>query len=187
MLIKEITDMTAPLQKIPLGMIQKVENIKAQLKLFQLTDRATIRNDLRIDIKGDVKIRHHFQVKLQFGKIMGDFDVCYADNFNNLEDYPEYVEGDVLCKDSNLQSLHNIHKHVKYIGGEFYFAQKQGLPENVLGIFFIEGLKRGISGAYAGKDIPFDGIMNKYLEEGRDLHGCQEALIEAGYEKQARI
>jgi hypothetical protein len=103
---------------------------------------------------------------------------------NNLltsfEFAPEIVRGQVVISENKFKDLHNIHKYFKEIDWELY-AEHMDLDGPMLGLLKIRKLRRVII-----DDMEIGDIINKYLPEG-DILECQEELINAGYEAQAKL
>ena len=87
------------------------------------------------------------------------------------------VNGDFFCSYTNINSLHNIHKHIKFIKNQFICNDN---VTHILGLFFIKGLKS------VNINDEINKIINKYLPLG-DLHMCQEELLDAGFIEQAKF
>ena len=111
---------------------------------------------------------------------VGGFYSCYDCDLTSLEGAPKKVGG-VFDADGNkrLTSFSGIHKHIKEIDGKFRCDSDLSGP--VLGLLKIKKLQKVIL-----KDWKLEDILNKYLPEG-DLIDCQQELIEAGYEEQAKL
>ena len=86
----------------------------------------------------------------------------------------------------SMNSFHNIHKHVEYIGNAINCNTATSC---FLGLLFIKGLEYLFC---SNKDV--QKIFNKYLKipynygsPPRDIHSCQEELIEAGFAEYAKF
>ena len=110
----------------------------------------------------------------------GDF-YCYHNGLTSLEGAPSWVDGIFNCRDNNLTSLHNIHKHIKHIGGMLY-ASRNPIKSHVLGVVLIDGIKNIWIDNKKVQDI-----INKHLDGDKDVFACQEELIENGYEDYAKL
>ena len=99
---------------------------------------------------------------------------------SSFEFAPEIVKGRVIISEDKFKDLHNIHKHFKEIDGELY-AENMDLDGPMLGLLKIKKLKRVII-----DDMEIGDIINKYLPLG-DVLECQQELINAGYEAQAKL
>lgn len=107
---------------------------------------------------------------------------------------PEEVNGLIFMRNNSkkLTSYHNIHHYIKYVGGgsEMGFEVSCDLVPNMLGLFFIKGIKSILIDGGRNKEIEdlhrVEEIFNQYLPHN-DVHSCQEALIDAGYPEVARF
>ena len=116
-------------------------------------------------------------------------------HISSIEFIPEYVGSGIYlhAQHNQLKSLHMIHRHLKRMGDEGKFdiaysdvtSDRQhgyDLPDSMLGLILIKNLD-----TVETEDGKFDDIMNYHLKHDRDIHACQEDLIEAGFGAQARI
>lgn len=120
----------------------------------------------------------------------GNF-LCYSTPITSLEGAPKHIGGYLDCDSTNIISLHNVHKQVGYIGNALHLPST--LVSHVLGVLKIEGLeyikfeehlnRRDIDQEHAMVTM----IINKYLSRSRNIHACQETLIEAGLKEYARL
>lgn len=117
-------------------------------------------------------------------KVGDDFD-CVNTNITSLKGAPEYVGGNFNCAYNNISSLHNIHNIIKYIGGRLILPETA--RSNVLGVVLIKGLQ--LIGFYnpSKKQHQVESIINKHLKGDRDIHACQEELLEAGLTEFAKL
>jgi hypothetical protein len=112
-------------------------------------------------------------------KLVHGLFYCY-ENFNmtSLEGSPDWVEDDFDCSfNHSLESLKFLPKH---IGGSLLITN---LPKvtDYLSIF----KSRHIGDIEIEDNRPLQNILNKYLKS-RDIIGCQDELIEAGFEEYGR-
>ena len=107
----------------------------------------------------------------------GDF-YCHHNNLTSLQHAPQSVGG-FFCSYNNLTSLHDIHKQIKSIKGKFV-CDDDKIKSHILGLLLIKDLKK-IEGIKEVKDI-----INKHLVD-KDIHLCQEDLIQAGFAEMARL
>ena len=99
-----------------------------------------------------------------------------------------YSQADfALFKDTDI-NLHNIHKQIKHIGGKAYF-QDNNIKSHVLGLLLIDGLQRvKLCDVFMkGRLHRVEAIINKHLENGRDVFACQEELIDSKLEAFAQL
>ena len=114
------------------------------------------------------------------GSVSGEFDAT-GNDLVSLEDLPASIGTNLHIFGNNVITLHNIHKHIKHIGGYAVFKNNQ-IISHVLGLLLIDGLKE----VYLDYKIVQD-IINKHLSGDRDVFACQEELIEAGFEEYAQL
>lgn len=108
--------------------------------------------------------------------------VCDDNPLESLIGIAHTIEGDLSCNNTKLASLKDIHKLVKRIDGSATFTGNDELSSNILGLLLIDGLK-----SVEFDDYSLTDIINKHLKNGRDLLECQDELIEAGFEKYAKL
>ena len=99
----------------------------------------------------------------------------------SFEGAPFYIGDSAYFNDNQFRSLHNIHTHIKYIGGSLYLNGNP-ITSHVLGLLKIDGLK-----AVFLDDNGVQSILNKYLDNDRDILDCAEELVEAGFEEYAQL
>ena len=167
-----------------------------------------INDDLTVDVDGDVRIMgerdltiYMSVLPIKFGNIYGNFWVHHT-TLTNMKGFPKYVKNGFSVSDNmylrslqfcpkeaeriyiwntGINSLHNIHKHIHSMEE----LECNDNCTNILGLLFIKNLKR----VNIGIKI-INSIINKYFEEPagqRDIHSCQEELLEAGFVEQAKF
>lgn len=175
------------------------------MKLQELLEQQrVIKGDVRLPIK---TINLNYEgLPLSNAVIKGDFDVAYTaitslegspswvgGNFycehtkiRSLEGSPSWVGGNYNCDHTKITSLHNIHKQIKHIGGTLTLSDT--IKSNVLGVVMIKELK-GIlfAAATTPEQKGVANIINKHLAGDRNVHACQEELIEAGLKEFAKL
>ena len=105
---------------------------------------------------------------------------CRSCDLTSLEGAPKKISGSFYCDgNKRLTSIAGIHKRIKEIEG--IFRCDSDLSGPVLGLLKIKKLRKVVL-----KDQELTAILNKYLPEG-DLIDCQQELIDAGYEEQAKL
>ena len=117
--------------------------------------------------------------------IEGDFD-CSSNSLSSIKYFPKTIYGDVHMYLNNIATLHNIHKYAKEITGEL---KTDVIDDSLLGLFFIKRLNVldfGFEDYKNEKNMNIANIVTEYLQR-QDVHGCQEALLEAGFPKAARF
>ena len=91
------------------------------------------------------------------------------------------VNGIFNCEHNKISSLVGIHKTIKILNGPIHL-QGNPIRSGGIGLILIEGL------TYIDLKRPAIKIINKYLGQGKKgLLLCQDELIEAGYEKYAKL
>lgn len=112
---------------------------------------------------------------------------CFNNHLTSLEGVPSYIGGEFMCHNNNLTSLHNIHKQIKHIGVVADFQQNP-IKSCVLGLLLIEGLEQVLidDDSWMGEE-PLQDILNRHLDNGKDVFACQEELIEAGFDEYAQL
>lgn len=91
------------------------------------------------------------------------------------------ISGDFLLCDTEVKGLHNIHKHIKRIGGAIWFSGSP-ITKQILGLLLIDGLKMIVVSGLTGELLRACEIVNKYLPNQRGMAAvdeCQNELIEA--------
>lgn len=113
-------------------------------------------------------------------------------NYLSTFDYaPSFVGGTVSLNGNSFSHLHNIHKHFKHIG-QLLHCERMTIRSHVLGIMLIEGLQ-GVrfscpqSKMLNQKLLQVQEIINKHLKGARDIHECQQELIDVGLPEYARL
>lgn len=119
-------------------------------------------------------------------KVVGGDYVGSKNPVTSIEGLPSKIGGSLYLSDcTELTSLKGIHKIIKSMGEDGFgilSVVDSPVESNVLGVFLIKGLK----------EIEMDNknvakIINNQLSGDRDIHIAQEELIEAGFEKFARL
>lgn len=91
-----------------------------------------------------------------------------------------HVKGELVLCGKGLRTLHNIHKIIGRIEGTINL-QDNPISSHILGLCKIKDLKRAM---LDNKEV--EAIINKYLPEG-DIIGCQQELIEDGFDEYAQL
>lgn len=137
---------------------------------------------------------------IQFGRVMGDFKIegplttmagfprhvqgsCRLGSnmlINSIEGMPERIGRDFDIENTHIDELHNIHKYCKSIGGSIIAKH---LRSNILGTMLVEHLKSVHFDRHKAAQI----LNHHLLSEARDIHACQQELIDAGYPDLAKL
>lgn len=125
--------------------------------------------------------------KLHYANVVvsGMFACGDSSTVTSLEGAPRHIGGSLHCGNTELTSLHNIHKHIDLIGGELYLPIT--IASHVLGVMKIKELQRIIIVDNQAKQTPLEVIINKHLQGDRNIHDCQEELLEAGLTEFAKL
>ena len=112
---------------------------------------------------------------------------CAMNPLTSLEGCPRMVDGEFIANNCKLESLHNIHKHIDYIGLEKGFTVDFDLVDNPIKSHVLGLLK--IKGNFTVKmsNVKVKKIINKYLRGNRNMLECQHELIDAGFEDFAQL
>jgi hypothetical protein len=117
--------------------------------------------------------------------INGDLNITNLPELESMDGVPDIVMGDFFCYDvpklKKFKFPKEIHGVITFITGPLD-SRENILAQNYLDVFKIKTL-RGINFSYS-KEVT--KIFNKYYRNGRDIIGCQDELIEAGFEEFAR-
>jgi hypothetical protein len=109
-----------------------------------------------------------------------NFD-CSYNKLTALELLARQIDYNFKCEYNKLTSLQGIHKQIKQIGNIADF-RKNTIKSHVLGLIRIERLKKVFF-----DDDELTKIINKHLQDGRDVMACQDELIDAGLDEYAQL
>ena len=114
------------------------------------------------------------------------FSLAFCRQISNIEYLPKIIgerkPGYMNLLGTNIKSLHNIHKYITSINDTLYLNLE---TTHLLGLFFIKDLK--VVSSFSDANDKAYQIVTAHLTGGRDVHACQEELIEAGYVQEARF
>jgi hypothetical protein len=112
---------------------------------------------------------------------------CARNPLTSLEHCPRMVDNEFIAHHCELTSLHNIHKHIDYIGSDKSFTVDFDLTDNPIKSHVLGLLK--IKGNFTVKlsNVKVKKIINKYLRGNRNMLECQQELIDAGFEEFAQL
>jgi hypothetical protein len=121
--------------------------------------------------------------------------MCSNNLITSLADGPQCVGvgasgsvGSYDCRNNKISSLHDVHKHIKFIDYHLYLSGNP-IKESILGVLLIGGLEKVIFETDTRGWEAFN-IVNKYLPNTRGRTAvieCQKELIEAGLEEFAKL
>lgn len=179
-----------------------------------------INDDLTVNVHGDIELSFVQEpyLPVQFNRIIEGtvycngsglksmkgfpyhvdhhFNIAWNRKMTSFEYAPKYIGKNCWTEQStpNQISFHNIHKHFPEVHGEYFGVTPYS--KNLLGLFFIKGLKSMTFGTGVEKTTgrvihdreqrQIKKIINRNLSDG-DIHSCQEELIQAGFIKEAKI
>ena len=113
-------------------------------------------------------------------EVGGNFS-CSYNKLTCLVGGPQKVGDYFYCSENELTNLKDIHKQIKFIGGQASFLGNP-IKSHVVGLLLIEGL------VYVNLDNKkVRDIINKHLNVGRDVFECIDELLEAGFPEFAKI
>jgi hypothetical protein len=128
----------------------------------------------------DVSKNNLKSLKFAPKEIMKMFDVS-ENPLQSLDCQVEYCET-FVCNQTELKSLHNIHKAIKKCASMTFNGTK--LQSHILGLFKIEGLD---AVQLDRTQKPLESIINTFLKFPQPLMEIQETLINAGFEDFAQL
>ena len=116
---------------------------------------------------------------------VNDFS-CAGNPITSLEGCPKHIENDFVAHDCKITNLHNIHKHINFIGSSSIVSdldlRNNPIKSHVLGVLKIKGkFSLQLSNTKVKK------IINKYLRGNQNMLECQQELIDAGFEEFAQL
>jgi hypothetical protein len=118
-------------------------------------------------------------------KLIPGFFSCTTNDLESLEDGPSVVHGTYWAASNVFTSLHDIHKHIKEIGGKLCLKDNP-IVSHVLGVLFIKGVQE--------IDIDVDEvkkILNEYLKKTnrghKEILECKFELIDKGFDEFAKL
>lgn len=191
------------IQHVPIvyGNYKKRARIRKWLEQYSYYAKGIIHNDLRVDTNDSVTLRgiEKTHLPIQFGTVNGDFCLenckltslkgvpyfvqgsfrCVNTDITSIEFAPMYIEHNLSISGSPILSFQNIHKHIKRIGG---MVVARSIMSNALGLLMIEGLE-----AVTLANEQASRIITAHLNKTRDVHLCQEELLDAGFTTYAKL
>jgi len=110
---------------------------------------------------------------------------CSYNYLTSLKGAPSSIGSYFDCSSNELASLHDIHKIIKKMNGEFW-ANHNPIKSCILGVLLIEGCNEII----IDDAIKVSKIINKYLPNTRGFSAvinCQSELLDAGFDEFAKL
>jgi hypothetical protein len=144
----------------------------------------TIRPDGVVDVNEGIYLGG-FSISIlpiQFGRVVGRFD-CAHSQLSSFKGFPETIDGDFFCHDTQIKSFSGVDKVIGQINGLFTCDDD---ATYLLGLLLIKGITTFYIDADATDKGPIHSIFNKYVGTG-DILSAQDELIDAGFIDQARL
>lgn len=122
----------------------------------------------------------------------GDFICNHMPSLTSLKTaQPIKIEAGAWFYRCGFTSLKGIHKYISYIGGVASF-EANPIKSHMLGLLKIEGLEEikfdvEVHGGESTKGNSVTAIINRHLENGRNIFDCQAELEDNGYEEYAQL
>lgn len=121
-------------------------------------------------------------------EIAGSFNVFYSD-ITSLAGAPKKIGGSVtLTHNQNLDSLHDVHKHINHVGNMFN-CSGAAIRSSVLGLMLIE-IGGTITIQFENMEMYRNAnqILNTWKNQGRrGVLGAQRELLDLGYDRLAQL
>ncbi len=109
----------------------------------------------------------------------GNFD-CSGTKITSLDGCPTTVTGSFNCFSNDITSLHNVHKLLHSVGGDFVLPNK--IKRCVLGLLFVKVGKFKV-----GENPTLTNILNTYKNQPNLIIQCKRDLISAGLAECAKL
>lgn len=174
---------------MPVMTTAKMQQIEQTLNRYGVTDY-TIRPDGTVDVDGSVFfVREYFTcLPVKFGIVTGSFDLHMCKNLDTFEGMPSTIGGYFDCRGCPL--ITSLAGFSTKLESWAIFGYKHinsgGISLILTGVLDL-CLSSSMVSAFAQiSDGPFK-IIEKYLGRPEDIFECQAELIEAGYERYARL
>lgn len=119
-------------------------------------------------------------------EVVGKSAMFSGNNIEDLTGCPRHVGRQLDLSRNKLTSLQNIHKIVDHIGDSIILFGNP-IKSHILGLLRINKLQHAIVHSNQGRLAETISIINKHLRGDRNIHTCQEELIEAGLKEFARL
>lgn len=136
-------------------------------------------------VRGDFFFNHAQLSSVAGGPQTVENTLCYSGNTNitSLEGATPIVgEHLYLTNMTSLKSLQGIHKQIRQMNG-IIDLDETPIESHILGVLMIRGCReiKKLSNSKVAE------IINKHLKGDRDVHLCQDELIDAGFAQFARL
>lgn len=173
------------------------------MKLYELEEPRVIQGDVNVphaidvlDYNGTTVLGHfncgETKIKTLEGSpriVSGYFDCTHTD-IRSLKGAPKEIGLNLYAFGTKITSLKDVHKYITSIRGDFYAPDI--LKSNILGLLKLKTLRSVILQQGSPALINAVNIINKYLypQKGplyKNIHKCQEEMLEVGLEWFARL
>lgn len=175
-----ISDDYSPMSYLPVKFNKVSENfVCSNLRLTSL------RNSPR-SVGRNFSVQLNLLTSLEGGpeKVGGTFSIN-ENPVTSLEYAPREMDS-LMLRRTKISSLKNIHKQIREIHWDIYLENKP--MTNILGLMLVKGLQEVILDTHTNtKTDKAVKILNKHLVVGRDIHACQEEMLEAGLSEYAKL
>lgn len=173
MKLTEVKQTTHPQQNV---ILQRLRKYLPKLDSWSFEIRPTD-DSYVVDMLVPVALRKNNMTHLpvNFGNVNGFFD-CRFNQLKDFKGFPTHVNGPLYMNGNSFSSFHNIHKHIKVVNGII----SCDVRPNMLGLLMINGVTR----IQTPNNPAVGEIMTNYKD---DVLACQEALIDAGFVKEAKL
>jgi hypothetical protein len=158
-------------------------------------DYYCVRVDTFTSLEGSPKRVHgnfHCHINKQLMSLKGaentvvDFNFACSDtSIKTLEFCPRHIGNQLICHNTKLTDLRNVHKHVLYIKG--IFLSSSNIKSHVLGLVLIDSLVDIEHLPRVQQQSQWMHIINTHLKTDRDVYLCQDNLIKAGFAEFAQL
>lgn len=151
--------------------------------LFSSSNLTTLQNAPDV-VEGDFFVDHAHLTNLHGAPHTVQDSIAYSGNpLTTLEGSPQVCGAHIYLENlPKIKSLQGIHKTFRQMNGELHLENTPA-ESHVLGILMIKGCKK-IDKFHHPAVMK---IINKHLEGDRDVHLCQDELIDAGFAQYARL
>ena len=135
------------------------------------------------EVGGDFNCSSNKLTSLEGGPVKVDGHCIYAGNsLESLTGVAETVGEQISLRNNELKNLKDIHRKIKFIGGNYANFSNNPIESHVVGLLLIKGLTKVWL-----DNTGVETIINKHLKANKDVLACIEELEEAGYSEFAKI
>ena len=105
---------------------------------------------------------------------------CKGNQLTSLDGVAKFIGSELDCSYNKITHLKNIHKQINSV--TVIDFRDNPLKSNILGLLLI----KHIDSAYYPNSQPIE-IINKHLDNNRDVLECQEEMIASGFKEYAKL